>query len=1074
MKFAKPYFAFIVLVGALAWGQNDATLSGTVADSTGAVIPQAAVKLTSREQGTVRTAETNQSGVYQFSFLLPGSYNIEISANGFKTTTRTNLVLAAAQNARFDFTLEVGSVTENVVVSAQSEAVEKESAQLGSVIDNTRVVEMPLNSRIFWQLPLLSPNVMPPAQNSGLGYRGGFNVAGSCEGCNTFNLNGMDDNDNTKAIPGFRPSIDAIQEFNVLTGVYPAQYGYASGGQIVMTTKSGTNQFHGTAFDFLRNQAVWSARNFFQVGPAPAFKRNQFGGTLGGPIKKDKTFFFYSYEGLRTSQGVIALSTIPTAAEDAGNFSAIPKTIIDPTTGTPFSGNIIPATRINPVARALLGLLPAPTSPTPAGQAPVNNYNFNQTRTENMNEDSLKLDHVFSAKDSVFATANYYNDPSHEPQVNSCGSEDIPGFGCTLGLKEQLYGLGETHIFSPSMVNEARMGFTMTTQPAIGFSASVPFWSQFGISPYISSISSLPNLGSPSLAVTGYTTFGGQDAFRRADPHWQWADTLSWTLGKHTIKTGMSLNHFASNNANTGNANGTLAFTNSSSGPTSGYGLADLLLGLPQSTTNQIYANKLYLRDLNAGAFIQDDYKVNSRLTLNIGLRWEINTPPVDYGGHEVTFNATTGVPEIQGNTPYLIYQPAGLGDHVLHFDWHDYGPRFGFAWQPFRDGKTVVRGGGGTFFNNTSFYNGLSPIYAAYPINYTYTSSLAQPLSLSNPFPSSNAVASSNVAGADPNFINSRVYEWSLGVERQITNDMLFDVNYFGTSGNHLNMPQNINQPAPGPGTPAQVNARRPYPEWGTVNYIEWDGNSHFESLAVKLQKRFGHGLTFLISYTFSKSIDDDGASGQCNCGAGPTNAYNFQTARGLSAFDVPQRFVASPVYELPFGKGKPFVTQGVMSQIIGGWQISSLIQIQSGTPLTATLSGNFSNSGGTTDRPNLICNPNANAPHTPSEWFNTSCFQVPIASGQPGAPYSFGNEGKGVVFGPSFTNVDLSLVKMVDIRERAKLQIRIEMYDAFNHPIFNNPAVVANVPGFGSITSTIATGTPNRQSQFALKLVF
>jgi hypothetical protein len=477
---------------------------------------------------------------------------------------------------------------------------------------------------------------------------------------------------------------------------------------------------------------------------------------------------------------------------------------------------------------------------------------------------------------------------------------------------------------------------------------------------------------------------------------------------------------------------------------------------------------------MNMGAYVQDDYKVNSRLTLNLGLRWEINTPPLEYGGHAINFNTTTGVPVIQGDTPYLYYQTNGLGEHVMQFDWYDYAPRFGFAYQPTSDGKTVVRGGAGVFFNNTSFYNGLSNIYAAYPLKYSYASSVAQPLLLSNPFPSTNAATTSQPTGADPRFVNARVYEWSLGVQRQLAKDMLLDVTYFGSGGAHLNQQQNINQPTPGPGTPTQVNARRPYPAWGTIAYTTWSGNSHFHSLATKLQKRYGYGLSFLVSYTFSKSIDDVGASGQCACGAGPTNQFDLRTARGPSAFDVRNRFVASPVYELPFGKGKPYASKGVLGAIVGGWQLAPLIQVQSGTALTATLSGNYSNTGDAVARPNLISNPNSNAPHTPTQWFNIAAFQIPVASGQPGALYTFGTEGKGVIIGPGLANVDLSIVRTFAVRESIKIQFRVELFDLFNTPVFNNPALVADAPGFGSITSTTSTGTASRQSQFALKILF
>ena len=1060
-----------------AHAQNEAALSGTVQDTSGAVLPQATVKLTSHEQGTVRNADTNQAGVYQFSFLPPGTYDLDVSAAGFKTLTRTNLTLAAAQNARLDLTLEIGNVSENITVSAAAENVNTESAELGAVVDNTRVVEMPLNGRIFWSLPLLSPGVVPPVQGSSLGYRGGFNVAGSCEGCNNFTLNGIDNNDGSVgSIPNFRPSVDAIQEFNILTGAYPAQYGYASGGQIIITTKSGTNSFHGVAYDFLRNQAVLTARNFFALpGPLASFKRNQFGGTLGGPIRKDKTFFFYSFEGLRLAQAITAaqgpqIATVPLAAMHSGDFSAIlgKQVIKDPSTGAPFSGNVIPQARISPEGAALIAFYPSPTSATPAGTLPSNNYYFQATRIENNNSNSLKLDHTFSTKDSGYVQANYFYDTALEPLLNSqCITGPLPGFGCNQNIRSELYGVSEAHIFSPSLVAESRVAFTYLGIPGIGWNNTVNYWGQFGITPRLNSIPGLPQLGVPGTTVTGYQSFPQNYSYYRHDPHYVFTEAVSWTKGRHTIKIGSGLSHFTDNNANTGNATGTVAFTNSSTGPTSGYALADMLLGLPASTTNQPYVYVPYLYNATVYAYAQDDYKVSSSLTLNIGLRWEINTTPGDHSNRLTNFNPATATPVTQANpAPGATggpLRPGFSGNHVLNFDWHDFAPRFGFAWQPFRDGKTVIRGGGGTYYNTYALHNAFGGIYDGFPytINNSYTASVAQPLLLSNPFPSTNAVVSSNQGGADPNFRNARVYEWSLGIQRQLTNDMVAEAIYMGSAGNHLQITQNINQPAPGPGTPAQVNARRPYAQYGTINYYEFDGNSRFNSLQASLKKRYGYGLSFLAAWTFSKSVDDLGPY---------TNNFNFTTGRGLSTFDVRNRIVFSPVYELPFGKGKPFLGQGMWAPILGGWQLSSLVQWQTGNPLTATLSGNFSNTGGTTDRPNLTGDPNANAPHTPQQWFNTAVFQIPIASGQPGAPYSFGNEGRDVIESPGLVNVDLSIVRTFQAREWLKVEFRIEFFDAFNHPNFNFPGLVANTTSFGLISGALDP----RLSQFAMKLIF
>lgn len=1068
-------FAFLFFFLPAIWAQNEGAISGTVQDSTKAVLPSATVKLTNHEQGTVRTVQTNQSGVYQFSFLPAGTYDLEVSANGFKTQTQKNIALAVAQNTRIDVSLEVGNVTENVTVSAAVAAVNTESGEVGTVVDNKHVTEMPLNGRQMWTLAELTPNVMPPAQNSSLSFRGGFNVAGNAETTNNFLLNGFDNNDPDVFAPNFRPSIDAIEEFNVLTGVYSAQYGYGSGGQVIVTTKSGGNEFHGSAFEFLRNQ-ILDARNFFLKGPTPSFKQNQFGGTVGGPIVKNHTFFFYSYEGLRQSAAFSAQNTVPTLAEHGGNFSGVPVTLKDPLTGIPFPGNIIPANEISPVGAALMAFLPS--GPNVNG-LPANNFTYSQPRIENMNEDSLKIDQTFNAKDSGYATANYFNDPSFEPSNSLCQPKNLPGFGCNVNQRSQVYGLAETHIFSSNIVNQARVGISMLIQPRTPQNTE-NFWGPFGVVPTPVPIT-LPVIGPPLTTVTSYFTsagFGNYSSQRRADTIWIFNDNVLIVKGKHSIKIGANDSHFSTDNFSSSQYNGSLAFTNTSQGPTSGYGLADMLLGYPSSTGNTPYQEKYYGSNSNIGAYIQDDYKVSSSLTLNLGLRWEINTPPVDAANRMTTFNPTTGQPVTQTNPGVGAVKTVGtynLGNKVMKYDTKDWGPRLGFAWQPFHDGKTVLRGGVGTFYNGLNINNGIGGVFKGYPFTVanSYVSSLTAPITLANPFPSSSQVATTiSLTGVDPNFKNPRVYEWSMGVQRQITNDMVAEVTYFGSAGNHLQWTQNINQPAPGPGTPAQVNARRPYPQWGTISYYEWDANSRYESLQAKLTKRLAYGLSFLAAFTYGKSTDDAGSNG----GNAASNQYNLLgTAWGLSNFDVRYRFVISPVFELPFGKGKQYLTDGIGSKIAGGWQVSFLFQAQTGTPLTATLSGNYSNTGDTLARPNVLSNPN-NGPKTPQEFFNTAAFQVPVsATSKTGTPlYSFGNEGRNVIEGPGLVTLDISLVRNFQIREWLKMQFRAESFDSLNHPIFNVPNTTADSSAFGTISSTIVTGTPNRQNQLALRLVF
>ncbi|MBI4472249.1 MAG: carboxypeptidase regulatory-like domain-containing protein [Acidobacteria bacterium] len=1059
MRFQIVCFAVVLMFSAIPASAQDGAVSGTVQDATGAVLPGVSVKLTSKAQGTVRQQVTNEAGVYQFTFLPPGIYDLEVSLPGFKTLTRTDFTLAVAQKARLDFQLEVGDVTDTVTVSANSETVNTMSAELGAVVDNTRVVEMPLNGRTFYSLATLVPGVTPPRQGSSNSHRGGFNVAGASETANNFSLNGMENNDSATMAPLLRPSIDAIQEFTILTGVYPAQYGYGDGGQIIVTTKSGTNTFHGTVFNFIRNSAVLTARNFFQApGPLPSFKRNQFGATFGGPIKKDKTFFFYSYEGFRDGSSVNVLGTVPTAAMKRGDFSVLlPSRVIrDPATGQPFPGNIIPPNRLSPIGRALLDFYPDPTFETPAGSLPRNNYAFSATRFENMNQHILKVDHTFNSRDSGFVTANYYKaDATERVSVPSCGANPLPKFGCDGIVETGIFGITEVHVFSPSMVNEFRAGYMLEANPSFKHTLYTPFWATFGIKPLTTSLEeSYPHQGPPSTTIAGYTGFTNS-LFDRDDDHWQLTDNLSVTRSKHTMKTGFNMSSHGVNLWPPTTVAGSVNFQNTSQGPTTTYGLADVLLGYPTTTSLRPNPIKYSVRVWNFSAYFQDDFQVNSRLTLNLGLRWELNAPATARPRIQTTFDPQRGIPVQEGTN--------GYGNRVFDFDKKLFGPRVGFAWQPTGGGRTVVRAGVGTFFSNFPIWNTISGIYAGYPvtINNTYTSSLTQPILLSDPFPASNAVTSNTLTGVDRKQRYPRSYQWSLGVQRQLTNDMLFEITYLGKAGNHLRVTDEINQPAPGPGTPAQVNARRPYRGYGSISFYGWSGSSRYHSMQARLQQQYRNGLSFLASYTYSHSIDNTGS---------PTNAYDRRTARGPSNFDIRHRLALSPVYELPFGMGKPLFTTGMASKIFGGWQISPLFQWQTGVPLTPVLSGNFSNTGGTTDRPDVTSDPNKDAPRTPEKWFNTAAFLLRPASGAAGATYSFGNAGVGIITSPGMTNLDVSIVRTFQARERVKVQFRAEIFNALNHTNFGYPNVTANDPQFG----TISTALPPRQSQFALKITF
>jgi hypothetical protein len=1060
-------FVFLLWSTLAAYAQNNASLSGTVQDTSGAVIPGAEVTLTSQAQGTVRTIITNEAGVYQFSFLPAGLYDISVSLTGFKTLTQKDISLAVAQNVRRDFKIELGSISENVTVGTFVENVNTESAEIGAIIDNTKVVEMPLNGRTFYSLATLTPGVAAPLNNQG--FRGAFSVAGACQTCNNFTLNGMDNNDPTIATPNFRPSIDAIQEFNILTGIYGAQYGLGSGGQIIVSTKSGTNEYHGSAYEFLRNSKMDARNAFAGTGPIPAFKRNQFGGTFGGPIRKNKTFFFYSYEGLRLSQAVTQLTNVPTVAMKNGDFSALlpGKVILDPLTKAPFQNNVIPRDRLSAVGLDLMSYYPDPTYATAPGLQPNNNYLFNVPRPERYNQHSLKVDHTFTAKDSAYGTVNWYKDNSVETGTSStCNNTTLPTFPCDLSIKNEVFGFNETHIFSPTLVNQGRIGYTYTYTPSSARNGHIDFWGKYGVQPLLVSFPGIPDKGIPTVNIPGFNAFSSSRTFVRDDPHWQFSDTLSWTRSRHTMNMGFNFLHYHTGNTDLSSQGGTLTFSNTSQGPTSGYALADWLLGYPSSTakTPWRYRNDVNLN--NAAVFLQDDWKVDNRLTLNLGLRWEVNSPLSDDNHRLTNFDPVKGVPVTQSDpaTDAPLATPVvGFDHHPYHYDWKDYAPRLGFSWQPFSDGKTVLRGGAGTFFTTYSLNNALGGLFAGYPYQttFTYTSSLTAPIVLSNPF-SGSATTSNTLNGADMNFKNARTYQWSLGIQRELPGGMLADATYFASASNHLQGTQNVNQPPPGAGTPAQVNARRPYPAYGTISMYTWNRNANFESLQTKLQKRYGHGLSFLATYMFSHAIDNAGT---------PPYQYDLSAQRGSASIDVRHRFVASPVYELPFGPGRTFLTTGVPGKVLGGWQLSALIQAQTGNPLTPTLSGNFSNTASTSDRPDVYGNPNTNAPHTREKWFDTSVF-LPLrtASGQAGATYSFGNAGKGIIQSPGLVNTDVSIVRSFAVHEVARIQFRGEIFNVFNHVNYNFPNVQVDSPSFG----TISSAQDPRVVQLALKILF
>ena len=1058
----KKWVVFFALAGACLAQETTATIAGQVLDGSGAGIPGAKITARNVQTGLERAVTSGESANYSLPLLPIGTYEVSAEKEGFKKVVQTGIVLQVDDHARVDFKLQVGATSDSVQVTAEVPQTETDSSSLGSVIDNRKVVELPLNGRQFYSLALLVPGVAPAAQGSILSFRGGFNVAGASELNNNFTLNGLDNNNQLLSAPAFRPSVDAIQEFKILTGIFPAEYGRNSGSQVIVTTKSGTNGLHGSAFEFLRNQ-IFDATNFFTPSNAakPSFKQNQFGGTLGGPIVHNKTFFFASYEGTRSTQQITALTNVPTVAMVNGDFSAIPKSIIDPTTGLQFPGNVIPASRFSPAGLFLAKLYPVPTSATPAGQLPANNYTFNQPQVDSLNLGSVRVDHQFSQNDTITATYNDFEDTTLTQANTVCGSRLVPGFDCNVVLLARLGGLTETHIFSPSLINQVRFAYSEFQNPRATNDQSINFLQMFNITG--TRLDGPARTGVPSVSVVGFTGLGEPTNFPqvRTDNTFQLANDLTWNHGKHAFKFGMDLHRFQSNGTIVGNGRGSYTFSAQSSAPTTGYAFADLLLGIPTSTARSPLSPRIYDRTGLYSGYVQDDWKISSKLTLNIGFRYEYNLPTFEKYNTLSNFNPATGAIDIAGQNG----NPRGLWNP----NYKDFEPRFGFAYSPFSNSRTVIRGGYGIFYNSPALNavnSGPQQSNAPFTSAQTFTSSFVLPITLTNPYPTAGTgTAALTLSAFNRHQPDPQIQQWSFNVQQELTRSMVLEVNYQGSKGTHLPLYYNINQPLPGLGTVAQKQAARPYPQFGNINFSDAVGNSSYNGLLTKLQQRYSNGLSFVASYTWGKSIDDSPGTpyNVVPSRSAAEDPHDFKLERGLSGFDLRHRFVFSPVYELPFGRGRKYLANSrYAGWAVSGWEISGILSLQTGRPFTVLVSTDNANVLGTVDRPNVIGDANA-GPKTVQQWINASAFQLAPAG-------TFGNEGRNAVIGPGLKNLDVVLSRVFRITERLAIQFRAESFNVVNHPNFDQPAQTFGVAGFGSITSAEAP----RQIQFGAKVRF
>ena len=1153
------------------------TISGTVFDQSGAVLPGANVTATNTGTRFVRQTVSSETGDYRLPGLLPGTYELAVEFGGFSRFVRSGLTLQVDQNARIDAHLQVGSSTENVVVTAQAPLLQSEQSSVGAVVDRQKIVDLPLNGRNFVQLATLMPGVNTGDRTDGAGPGGGISIAGARPEQNSFLLDGTINSDQFNNLLNFRPSIDILQEFKIQTSNYSAEFGKGAGGQINLVTKSGTNEFHGSAYEFNRNNAVQS-RGVFDLNPAfrnksgkiiaPPFNQNQFGFTIGGPVMlpkyqgRNKTFFFGGYEGFRLRRGNTTLTTVPTEEQRRGDFSRNLSTqslgtdalgrpilrgaIYDPrTTRTvngrivrdPFPGNVIPRDRYDPVAAkglALPGFYPLPTTAGSFGSDgnPRLNYFDGRTRSNDFDQFNVRIDQMVSSKDTVFGRYSFNDGNDFNPRT-------FPGYGESSDIRNQAFTFSDTHIIGPTTLNEFRFGYlryaeftaaenTVAGRDVVGELGvrGFPFAGSAGLR------------GAPQFTISGFAgpgdTEGGRP-LRLKNNTFQFIDHFSFMTGRHYLKVGGEIRRIRLDSVRAQTVRGQFSFdsanwTGLSGFTATGNTFANFLLGLPRQKGRRVGDFAHNLRATEYAAFVQDDWKLSPKLTVNMGLRYMLYVPPKDTRDRISTLIYPNGRPGsyAEGATQFLTLQGlrkapswgrAGieLPRSIFPVDKKDFGPRFGFAFRPVE--KTVIRGGYGIFFDTVQGVITEDVIENIPNVKEDQqTLSIFQDVSvppaeafigylLENPGPGQFNPGPNDV---DPNFRNSYMQNWNFGIQREFGPNFLLDVEYVGSKGTRLNRRENTNTAEPnGPDAliqmssiPAQpinpltgqpffsdpvenAGVRERFRRLVPLAINAWENNtlyfldnvfqttstafSNYHSLQMRGEKRLSAGLTFVASWTWSKAISDAtgfSGGGPFDTGNRIQNIFDKKADKGLSSLDHRHAFSYAFVYELPFGVNKPFLTGG-----------SGLLQNLAGgwvvdgiytlqSGLPMTVKFNGDVFSSGTDNARPDLVCNPNLPR--SEQTANRFFKTECFQRQ--SPIRFGTAGRSTVTGPRINNVDLALMKNTKIGEKVNAQFRTEFFNAFNHPQWNPPNRFIDQAAFGVISST----RDPRIIQFGLKLIF
>lgn len=1037
--------AFLLLFGFAASAQVvTGDILGTITDPSGAVVPSAKIVITNTGTHETHELTAGASGQYILTAMPSGYYSITVTAAGFKTAVVKDVKLDAGSRLRQDFSMQLGENTQSVQVVAETPALVTDTATLSSLVAERQVQNLPLNGRNFFQLAGLAAGANEgPAAPLASGTRpddrrqwASVSVFAQSDTLNNVMVDGLDNNEKSIGSIGVRPAVESIAEFQVQTSVYPAEVGKTPGAVVNVITKSGTNNFHGSVYEFVRN-SEFDAVNFFTKPSANAeYRQNQFGGSFGGPIRKDKTFFFGDYDGFRVVQAVALVSTVPTLyqQQNPGDLSDI-------------GGPVLPKSELNPIALKYFALYPAPNLP-----GTINNYASSPNRTQNSDVFDIRVDQNFSDRDRFAAryTFNKVNTftPGGFPEVNGIlpgGPSSYPG---TAPDQSQQVMLSHTHMWGANKVIELRAGYTRINNASYPLNYGKDFGNQFGI---VNSNYNASTMCLPQVSLTGYTGMGNCGALPLIDLDniFQLEGSLSQTLGNHTLKYGTSFVRRRVYNFQNGAGPGSFSFTTTPSP----FPLANFFQGNPYSVSRSVLLDPYYFERSEASFFVQDSWRVKRWLTLNMGLRYDIFTPYTDGSGSQ-QFSCFDPV-----SAKTLIAKQDGVSATCnIKTDFATLAPRFGFAANLGHD--TVLRGGYAlVYFNDQTgpLYPFLNPpLYATYSPN-PLTVGLSTPL----PLPTATSVMASRY-GMQSNYKNSRINQVNLNLSHSFKGDFVVTVGYVGGFARNLRIVPNINVAPP---SPVAYATRRPYysvlPNVTGIYIVSSFGATNYSGMLTTVERRLSHGLTLSGSYTWSHSTGDfqSYSTGGSYYSAIPSQYGKLEW--GNTDLDIRQRFTLMLNYALPFGNG----LNGWQAGLVKGWHFNAIEVYQTGSPFSVLNASPLSNTGVASDRPNLIADPNLSNP-TIQKWFNTSAFQAQTLG-------TIGSEGRNVLTGPPFRHFDCSIFKDFKIQERYTLQFRAEAYNLTNTPNFGQPAATLGSATFGTISSTRGASNP-RDLQFALRLSF